>query len=125
MYWLFAYWKDSQILFSSYVCVFVRHALVWWCASYFSGQKNSEATGICKFSIKQDNPKSSVCVCVCVQFFSFHPVNHFWNRSVCTHSYFLLVIVWICFSQVVDVAKAIINAIKDPDAKGKTYALAG
>ncbi|XP_010573635.1 PREDICTED: NADH dehydrogenase [ubiquinone] 1 alpha subcomplex subunit 9, mitochondrial isoform X2 [Haliaeetus leucocephalus] len=26
---------------------------------------------------------------------------------------------------VVDVAKAIINAIKDPDAKGKTYALAG
>lgn len=66
-----------------------------------------------------------VCVCVCVQFFSFHPVNHFWNRSVCMHSYFLLVIVWICFSQVVDVAKAIINAIKDPDAKGKTYALAG
>lgn len=39
------------------------------------------------------------------------------------HSYFLLVI--ICFLQVVDVAKAIINAIKDPDAKGKTYALAG
>jgi len=26
---------------------------------------------------------------------------------------------------VVDVAKAIVNAIKDPDAKGKTYALAG
>lgn len=39
------------------------------------------------------------------------------------HSCFLLVI--ICFSQVVDVAKAIINAVKDPDAKGKTYALAG
>lgn len=41
------------------------------------------------------------------------------------HSCFLLVIDWIYFSQVVDVAKAIINAIKDPDAKGKTYALAG
>lgn len=27
--------------------------------------------------------------------------------------------------QVVDVAKAIINAIKDPDANGKTYALVG
>lgn len=28
-------------------------------------------------------------------------------------------------AQVVDVAKAIINAIKDPDANGKTYALVG
>lgn len=42
------------------------------------------------------------------------------------HSCFLLTIIcYYCFSQVVDVAKAIINAIKDPDAKGKTYALAG
>lgn len=30
-----------------------------------------------------------------------------------------------CFLQVVDVAKAIVNAIKDPDANGKTYALVG
>lgn len=27
--------------------------------------------------------------------------------------------------QVVDVAKAIINAVRDPDANGKTYALVG
>uniref|UniRef100_A0A673XPU2 NADH dehydrogenase [ubiquinone] 1 alpha subcomplex subunit 9, mitochondrial n=1 Tax=Salmo trutta TaxID=8032 RepID=A0A673XPU2_SALTR len=39
--------------------------------------------------------------------------NHFAN-SLC-----------FCSSQVVDVAKAIINAIKDPDANGKTYALVG
>lgn len=31
----------------------------------------------------------------------------------------------VCSFQVVDVAKAIINAIKDPDANGKTYALVG
>lgn len=29
------------------------------------------------------------------------------------------------FLQVVDVARAILNAVKDPDANGKTYALVG
>lgn len=29
------------------------------------------------------------------------------------------------FSQVADVAKAILNAVRDPDSNGKTYALVG
>lgn len=34
-------------------------------------------------------------------------------------------IVFCYLLKVVDVAKAIVNAIKDPDANGKTYALVG
>lgn len=107
------------------MCLSVRHALVRWGASYCSGQKNSEATSIRKYSTEQDNLRFCVCVraCVCVWCVSFF--SPFWKRSVCMHPCSLLVIFWICFSQVVDVAKAIVNAIKDPDAKGKTYALAG
>lgn len=53
------------------------------------------------------------------------PVNHFLKRRLWICSCIHVFLVIICFSQVVDVAKAIINAVKDPDAKGKTYALVG
>ncbi len=39
--------------------------------------------------------------------------------------YFRLKIQYFTFLKVVDVAKAIVNAIKDHDANGKTYALVG
>lgn len=95
----------------------LRHALVWWCASHCFGQKNSQATSLCKFSMKSQSQILSGWMC--------WSVNHLWKKSLCMYSCLLLVTVGLCSSQVVDVAKAIINAIKNPDAKGKTYALAG
>lgn len=74
-----------------------RHALVWECrASHLHGKEDREA--------------ACSCECVCP-----HDVSPVYSTdSLC-----------FCSSQVVDVAKAIINAIKDPDANGKTYALVG
>lgn len=34
-------------------------------------------------------------------------------------------VAWLVSAQVVDVAKAIVSAVRDPDAGGKTYALVG
>jgi len=65
------------------MCLSFRHALVSWCASDFSGQKNNEATSICKFSIKQNYPKSSVCVYV--GFFSF-PSKSLLQKK-CVHAF--------------------------------------
>lgn len=48
-------YSGTEIIPRFYLFFSVRHALVWWCASYFSGQKNSQATSLCKFSMKSQS----------------------------------------------------------------------
>lgn len=93
---------------SSVTEILFRHALVWkFCSTHIHGEEECEAACLCKY-VKRRQQHFSV-------FFKFE-----W-QSILTDS----TNTFSFLSQVVDVAKAIINAVRDPDANGKTYALVG
>lgn len=69
--------------FPDFLFFSIRHALVWWCPSCFSGQKNSEATSLCKFSMKSQSQMLGGWMC--------RSVKNLWQESVCVYSCFLLV----------------------------------
>lgn len=93
--------------------ILFRHALVWkFCSTHIHGEQECEAACVCKYV---ERMQQHFLFTIKNVFFKFEWHSIF-TDPINTFSY---------LSQVVDVAKAIINAVRDPDANGKTYALAG
>lgn len=100
-----------------------RHPLVWTlCPSHINGKEDGEAACLCEHAERTrllnltfvfqllPNPQ----LFRKLKLFSFSlPGSSLKAKS--SHT----------FSQVTDVAKAILNAIRDPDSNGKTYAIVG